>query len=452
MKRPAVPERLLLALAMLLVLAAPAHAGMLLSEALKQGAQRDPSLAAAYAVRDADAEMGAQERAGLRPTLSVKGQADYSYSDSDFAFGKSRDNFPSWSAYLEARQPLFRYDWFARGDRADVRDTLARIQLRDREIEFVARICQRYLDTLLAQDGLSQAQAEAQAVNSTLVGARQFFEAEVLPGADLKDAQARDDLAQAQLVSAAAALEEARDALQELTGFDRADLPYLRADAVLPPPPDEDMDKWLRLVRENNPRLIAANKEVELTRADLTSRKSEALPQVDLVGRAGRNDSKEYVLGQRQDEAVIGLELNLPLYAGGYNQSRVREAEARVRESELNLQRTTLEIEREVRKAHRDVRTALAEDAAYARALESAIAAEKSAKAGYEAGTRTMTDRLDAQSNVIEARRNRNAARYGALMKLLGFKATIGTLTAEEVYGLDVLFDVSAQSPVPSSP
>lgn len=428
------PSRVLLCC--LLFCATPLQA-MTLGEALRRAAERDPFVDASMAAFAAESELGEQERAGLRPTLSFEANGYQNRTDSRFAFGVEKDTFPSWSGYLSARQPVLRMDWFARGDRADLRDALAQESLADRRAQFVIRVCQRYLDTLLAEDRVRQAESEAAAVRTSLGDTRKRYEVELVPGTDLKEAQARDDLSQAQLVSERAALEDARDALQEVTGYERAPLPPLREDLVFPPLAPDHVEGWIELAAQHNTARRIAQMQVDLARTTLVSRKAEALPEIDAVARAGRNDSTEYSLGQRQDEAVIGLELNVPIYAGGINRARVREAEARVAEAEAEFERVALETARSIRTGFRAVETARAEAAAYLRALESAQLAEKATRAGYEAGTRTISDVLDAQSRVVNASRARNESRLNLLIKLLLLYADSGTLTAEMVLALD---------------
>lgn len=410
--------------------AAPA-ASLTLAQALQLAKDHDATIPRALALRDAEAVLGDQERAALRPSVSVEGIGSYTRSDSEFAFGQAKDEFPSWSAYLEGRQALLRMDWSARRERADLRDEIAVTRQEERARQFIARVALRYLDTLIAEDTVEQVESEARAVRESLNDTRKRYEVELVPGTDLKEAQARDDLAQAALVSARALLENARDALEETTGYNRTPLPRLRDDPRFPPLVPADLASWQGYAVNGAAAVTEARQLLRLARTELESRRAEARPSADLVAEIGRADSKEYVLGSRQDDARIGVELSIPIYAGGINRARVREAEARVREAEAGLTQITLETERSVRTQFRDVDTARAEQQAYLRVLDSATAAEAAVRAGYDAGTRTITDVLDAKSRVVQARRSRNAAGYNLLIRLLILNVTTGQLTTE---------------------
>ena len=429
------------ALLALSLVALPASAGMLISEALSRAVEADPQFAAAAATQRANRELGEQERAALRPSVALRANADYAYTDADFAFGASDEDYAAWSAVLEVRQPLLRLDWGARLDRAEARDALAEVEYRAAEIDFIARVSERYLNALLAEDQLRQTEAEARAIRESLDDTQKRYDVELVPGTDLKEAQARDDLIQAQLIAARGQVEETRDALEEITGYARGPLPRLRETLDLPPLTDSDVESWYRTAQDSNVDLLRARLQTELARTNRQSRKAEALPSLDVVASAGRNDSQDYSLGQLQDEARIGVELTVPLYAGGINHSRVREAEARIDEADLALTRAQREVRSAIRKAYRDVVSALTADKAYSQVLASAEAAERAVQAGYDAGTRTIADVLDAQSRVVQAQRDRNEVRYDLLIKALILQATAGTLSVDMVAAMDRLFE-----------
>lgn len=428
----------LIGLVLLAGLPATARAELLVSEALSRAAERDPTFLAAQAQKRAEAEKGVQERSTLRPQVAVLAGGEYRYADSQFAFGSAQDQYSAWSVSLEARQPVLRLDWQARLDRAEAQDTLAVVRYRQAEVEFLSRVAQRYLDALRAQDQLLQVEAEVQAVAEALADTRKRYEVELVPGTDLKEAQARDDLTRAQRIAAQARLAETRDALAEITGYD-GPLPTLREELVLPRPPAESLEAWFAAARERNALLLAARLQRDIALADVASRRADGLPQVDLVAGASHADSREYELGQLQDDARVGVELSVPIYAGGFNQSRLREAGAALEAAEQDVRRLELETEREVRRAYRDVESAAASAQAYTQVLVSAEAAEAAVRAGYDAGTRTIRDVLDARSQLVQARRQRNEARYDLLIKGLYLRAITGLLTAEEVLALDAL-------------
>ncbi|HVT36201.1 MAG TPA: TolC family outer membrane protein [Nevskiaceae bacterium] len=440
------------ALAMLALAAAPAAQAMTLSEAYALALQHDPAVAESLGQYKAEREPGDQERSTLYPNVSVAAGAAYDRTDSTGVFGHSNDTYPSYSATLKLRQPLFRLDWFARGARADARDASADASLAQRKLDLLQQVAQRYFDVLTAQDGLAQTQAEARAVRESFDATRKRYEVELAPGTDLKEAQARNDLAGASMLAARRTLEAALDALDESTGNGRAALPRLPAELRFPPLLPADAESWIASGREHSPKLLLAQQQLAIARADLTSRKSEATPTVDLVGSYGRDDTSRYVFGQKVDDGRVGLELNIPLYAGGYNASRVREAQGRLEQAQSALARTQADLERDIRARLRDVQLSMAQIDAYEKQLGSAQVAQQATANGYEAGTRTISDVLDAKSRVVQAQRDLNQSRYSVLLNLLLLKQAVGVLSEKDFAEIDRLLAQGTAASTEQSP
>lgn len=419
--------------------AAPASA-MTLSDAYQRATKHDPAVASSLAQYEADREASTLERATLRPVVSASGKYEFAHTETNSQFfPDTKEDYEAWSANLTLRQPLFRLDWFARGDRADALDSLSDISVVDRRQKLLLRTAERYFAVLNAQDAVEQAGAEAKAVRESLEDTRKRYEVELVPGTDLKEAQARDDLAQARLLSSRRSLENARDALDEVTGNGRVDLPQIGEGTVFPPLQPAAVEDWVKATREHNPAILQAQQNAVIAGADRRKRVAEAAPALDLVGRTGRTDDSDFSVGQRLDDSRIGVELTVPLYAGGAVSAAKRQAAAMERFAVAELNRTTLEAERQTRQLFNQVQTAYSETEAYHKALLSAQAAEKATRAGYEAGTRTITDVLDAQSRTVQARLNYDSTRYALLQNLLQLKQSAGNLTERDFAEIDKL-------------
>lgn len=441
-----ISARLSVALAACCLCGATQASAMNLSEALQLALQHDPEIRESLATYQADLEAGKQETSGLLPSIGLSAKANEARTDSSGIFGSTSETYPEWSAGLEARQALFRLDWFARGDRADARDALAEARAASRRLQSLRKVAERYFAVLVAQEGVAQAKAEAAAVRESLEDTRKRYDVQLVAGNDLKEAQARDDVAQAQILSAEHELASARDGLREITATQDLVLPSLRREVTFPPLMPMDADSWVKAASGNNPDVLAARQQLEIARADVTSRRSEASPTLDLVATAARQDSSEFSFGQRVDDGRIGLELKVPIYAGGINASRVREASAREVAAEAALQRVSQQVEREARQRFRNVTSDLAQLNAKQNVLASSRLAETAVRNGYDAGTRTITDVLDARSRVVQSTLDLNRTRLGLVLNLLELRMITGGLSEKDFAEVDRLLDVAAQA------
>lgn len=430
------------ALAAGLLLSSGADA-LTLTEAWQRAGDVDPSLAAARAQRDADQELAVQERATRLPRISAVGTLNNTDTNVTkppvFIPNGYQERYNNWTASVEARQALFRYDWWARGRRAEAREQQAELRLVQRQQAQMAQVAQRYLGVLQAASALAQAEADAGAVRRSLEDTRKRYEVQLVPGTDLKEAQARDDLKQAALLSARQSLATARDALDELVGSGDQSLAFLAADAPLPALAPADSDSWLRLARERNPGLLLARSAEEVARADVDSTRSDGLPTLDLVATHARQDLSDSRIGSKLDTTQVGVELRVPIFSSGAASSKLREMQARLRASQADRQRIERELDRNVRSALRNVQTTAAQTEAFHRVADSAQAAEQAVRYGYEAGKRTIADVLNAQSNTVQARRNLDQSRYDLLLCILQLKQQAGVLTPDDLAAIDRL-------------
>lgn len=430
----------LLALSCLLVVA-PAQA-MTLSEALKLAEQRDPAVAGSLAQLDADRELGRQARATLLPQASVVGR--YQETDSKVAltpFGGAgfNERYPNWEYLAELRQPVFRFDFLARLRRADALDEQAEAAGAQREQALIYRVADRYLGVLRARSALALSEREAASIRRSLEDTRKRFEVQLVPGTDLREAQARDDLAQAALLVARQRLETAQDLLEESTGNGYVALPDLAPDAPLPGLDEDSRDIWLQRTLAGNPALRLARANLDIARANSRSSQSQALPELDAVASYGEQDQSEARFASKGSTTVVGLELRVPLLAGGGNLSRIREASARLRQAQGEMDRLVGEVQRETRRLLREAQTTRLQVGAFRQALASATVAEQATRYGYEAGKRTMVDVLNAQAATAAAQRNLDDARYNHLLSLLALKQYAGALGLSDFELLDEL-------------
>jgi TolC family type I secretion outer membrane protein len=427
-------------LAAVLVASWPALApAMTLSDAFKAAQQYDPTYRISEAQYRADKEAGIIARASLKPRLDLQGTATHAHTESDGVFGSSSDGYDAWSAGAQLRQPLFRLDWFGIGDRAKALDSQAEIAHLGSQLDLQMRVAQRYFGVLIAKAQLAQATAEAKAVAQSLANTQQRYDVELVPGTDLKEAQARNDLAQASLLAANRDMDNALDEFAETTGAANVQLPALPENVVFPALIPADVQDWVTAAQQNSTQIATATQSEAIALTQLSSAKATALPTLDLVGSVGRDDTSEYIFGQKSDDARIGVELNIPLYAGGATQAALRQARAQYEVAQADLQRVQREVERLTRQQFRTLQTTYAEVSAYERALASAQVAEVATRNGYEAGTRTITDVLDAQSRVVQARRNLDTTRYNLLLDLLQLKQTVGRLSPADFAEVDRL-------------
>jgi outer membrane protein len=147
-----------------------------------------------------------------------------------------------------------------------------------------------------------------------------------------------------------------------------------------------------------------------------------------VTGTTGANP-----LGSEIKSATIGLQLALPLYAGGATSSRIRETIALQEKVRADLEASRRQAALSARQSFLGVTNGMAQVRALEQALLSSETALASNKLGYEVGVRINIDVLNSQQQVFSTRRDMSRARYDTIMNGLRLKAATGNLSEADL-------------------
>ena len=408
----------------LLLAAAPAApAGTTLLQVYERALASDSEFLAAGAANRAAQELRPQARAGLLPSVGVRVDANWNERP------RSR-SFETYGIVLNVEQPIHRRDRRIALRQADSRIARADALYAAAGQDLMVRVSQRYFGVLEAEDELSFAQATLEAFQQQLMQSRQRFEVGLTAITDVEEAKAGFDLARAQLIAAENALDTAREALRETSGEYQEDLAPLGEMPLVTPEP-ADIDQWTETALAQNLRLVAAGHDAETARREIERARAGHSATLDAVGSHSRNDRISG--GGETSSTRIGLRLNLPFYAGGAVLSRTRESRHRYRQALDELERERRRAQRETRDAYLGINSGISRVTALAQAVRSSEAAADAVEAGFQVGTRTSVDVLDAQRELYRARRDLAGARYNYIRDVLRLKRAAGILSEDDL-------------------
>ncbi len=191
------------------------------------------------------------------------------------------------------------------------------------------RVAERYFDAALAAEALRVQRRQQAAVERALVEVRDRFKLGDAPVTDTHEAAARAEAMRAEVLAAESALQLKRAALADATGWTDAQMLTLPLPDGAGPQDVAALQQWLADVRSSNLqlRMLAANTEV--ARQEAAKHAALAAPSLDLVAMAGQDrlsGSGAYGSASNSlNNTMIGLQLNVPLYTGGYRSAREQE-------------------------------------------------------------------------------------------------------------------------------
>jgi outer membrane protein len=324
-----------------------------LLEVYRVASVNDPSLLAAQATRDANLEARPLAQSQLLPYVAVVGDASYNNRDIKSSnLGSYRDDFPSGNAGVQLTQPLYRKDLWIQRDQADDQVAQAYIDYTTAEQDLIVRVTQAYFDVLSAQDTLTFSQANLKAIGRQLDQARQRFEVGLIAITDVDEAKARYDQSRAEVIVAQNDLDDANESLSEITGQPTGKLAELRPGVELRPPDPASLDEWTEMALQNNPGIISAKYDAEIAKKEIERQDAGDSPAVDLVGSytISRSDAQ---FGTDFNDALVGVQLSLPLYTGGGVQAATRQARFQYEAAQDVLEQRRRAVQTQVRNAYR---------------------------------------------------------------------------------------------------
>ncbi len=395
--------------------------------------ENDPQFAAADASYRASQEAIPQAQAGLLPNIGLDGSAAHIWQDnSGGVSGNGNDDFNSLGYSLTLVQPVFDKQALVTRSQAESRVAQAAATLDSARNTLILRTATAYFDLLAAQDTLEFAVAEKAAIEQQLRQTRQRFEVGLTAITDVHEAQARYDLAVSQEIAARNALDLAHETIREIIGTAPDTLAGLGEFPLVVPDPS-DVEAWVKSALDNNTDLMAAVAGTRVAQEEIDRQRAGHYPTVNFVADHSYSDTTDYAYGNRSTDNTLSFQVSVPIYTGGLVSSRVTEAVALYQQAQDNLEATRRSTVRSARNAYLNVISGKSQVEALRQSVASSETALRATQAGFEVGTRTAVDVLDAQRELFLARRDFSRSRYDYILATLLLQQAAGTLDAEDI-------------------
>jgi len=339
---------------------------------------------------------------------------------------------------LNARQALFNPGNSVTVSQANKHLEEARIALIAAEQDLIVRVAQTYFDVLGAQDALATARANKAAITEQLASAKRNFEVGTATITDTREAQARFDLATAQEIVAENDLRTRRILLDQLVGRANVAPKPLAVPAALPAVLPSDPEHWAKTAASANPVILRSALELEVAQLETDKARAGHLPTVDLVATAA-TDRNWGALAVAQSNwgstktATLGVQMNMPLFAGFSVQNRIRETLALQEKSRQDLEAARRDADQRSRTAYFGVQSGLAQVKALEAAEDSSKLALEATRLGYKVGVRVNLDVLNAQNQLFQTQRDLAKARYDVLVHELQLRQVAGILKPDDL-------------------
>jgi len=411
------------------------HATGLL-EVYKVALESDPVLKQAISNQKSVAEGKNQAFSAFLPTVS--GNASTTGTRST-GLSTGRSDYNNHGFGLNLNQSIYDKKNFV-NQRIAANNTLsADSDLDAARQDLMARVATAYFEVLLAADRVEFTEAEQKAIARQLEQAKRRYEVGIIAITAVLNAQAGYDSATAAVLKAKNDQLITNERLRDIAGKYFDELAPVANNIPLDPPQPNNIDEWVKLALKNNPNLSSIKYQGFSSKERISLERSGHLPTLDLVASYSNVDKNGPTSSGSRDgyDATLGLEVAVPIYQGGYVNSRVKQAQfdyQTIQDRKEELRRTT---ERQTRSSFLSVLSEISRVKALEQAVISNDSSLKATEAGFEVGTRTIVDVLNVQRDRFAAKRDYSEARYNFILSKLLLKQSAGTLAEKDLEKVD---------------
>ena len=365
-------------------------------------------------------------------------------SDNNLEQYNNRQNFTGERYFVALTQTLFNWQQFAARKQANLLEDQSEEEYYYQLSFLLTDVADRYLSVLQAGDALDTIVSEIEALRNQLDQVQNLFDRQLSQVTDLYQVQASLAAAEATQLQLEADLAISKESLRSISGLEVGPLSQLR-DEIEVSSLEHSQDYYVQQARERNNKVLAREYALKAATEGVSERRGAYMPQVSLI--AQRQDSNvgfENLLINRTDNTYIGLNVVIPIYAGGRNKAGVREAISRRSIAEHELRATQLQTRELVRSAYLQVQASDVQTEAASILVESTGLAAEAMQQGFSLGTVTSVDVLNALRDQFQAIRDYQRIRYDHIRYLLLLKRETGTLSAEDMIKVGSWFESRA--------
>lgn len=432
-----------------------------LMEIYQRALQSDPTIREAEANYQAAAEARPQARSRILPSLTLSASKAGSYDtnpfgvalQNGFVYGTSSSSGNAQHGVsVTLSQTLFDWSKFTSLKQADKQVAQAQANYEAAKQDLMIRVATAYFGVLGAQDTLQAAIAARDSVSQQLEQAQRRFDVGLIAITDVQESQAGYDAAVADVLAAQQALSTAQESLREIIGTLVTNLAGPSQTLPLETPAPANPNQWVEMALKQNLQLVSSRLGAAIAEDNITIQRAARLPTLSLstsysktVGTrtSSLNNVVDPVTGivsntvRANPSAPKGysweLDLQVPIFTGGANGSRIRQAVYQQRAAQQQAEATARQTEQQTRDAYLGVISEISRVKALRQSVESSQTALRAARAGFQVGTRTTVDVLTAENNLQQQRTNYAQSRYNYILDELKLKQAAGSLGVEDI-------------------
>ena len=266
-------------------------------------------------------------------------------------------------------------------------------------------VAERYLDVLSAQEALRLMNKQVLAIENTRQQIEKRFKLGDASQTDMQEANERLDTIKVRALDAKNNLVVKQLALQDLFGgpvnMDKLKINLNLAQMKLP-----GLDTYVGKLKSQNIQLQMLSVQEKAAKEEAAKYEAIASPKLDAIAQSSKdnlNGSGNFGAASNTitNNYLVGLQLSIPLYTGGYRTAKHEESLLMVEKTKAEYNKAEQNLERTMRSVWQSLNSAKEKLTALSNAQKTGEARLQSTRLGYSNGSRTTMELLGAENDLI---------------------------------------------------
>lgn len=350
----------------------------------------------------------------------------------DIAFSTSINNGTTHSWALKATQPLYdpkrraeQQQLLMSADQSDLEWSAARQSL-------MLSVAEKYFDLAVAQELLRVLQLQMQAVERLSTEMQDRFKLGAAPITDTHESEARLAAVKAQVLYAEMEVETKKNILADSTGLSTEQLFALLPQRVSEDLMQRSMGDWISDAESGNFGIRMKAIAGDVARQEAKKFTLESSVKLDAIAQAGR----DYMSGHgdfgsasnAQTSGLIGVQLSVPLFTGGYRGAREEETLRLAEKADAEMTLARQQVTQSVRATWLNLKAGSGRVQALAQAADASRLRLDATALGHQVGDRTTLDVINAENDVASAELALTQAKVNQVLNQIRLAALAGKL------------------------
>ena len=310
--------------------------------------------------------------------------------------------------------------------------------------DLMTRVASAYFTILQDEDNLAFSEAAKTFYGKQLEQVKQQYQVGLKTVTDVYTARASFESASANYIAAENLLANDKENLRVITGVYYPKLAKLSNHFPLASPQPADIEAWVKKTTQQNWAIKASQYSADAALQTVKQQFSGNYPSVNVVGAYTNtfmdNTGNSSLVAQgssREKDRSVTLNLNVPIFQGGYVTATTQQAQYGYQKALQSLEQTTRSAINSTRQSYLNVIAGISQIGADQQAIKSSISSLKGLEASYQVGTGTLVDVLNQRQSLLNNEKNYAEDRYGYINNLLTLKKAAGTLSTNDLQAIN---------------